>query len=102
MDYEFRVPTPKRQQPARSEDLSGEFQDELGVSRPAEPTDDAEARADFWSVQGDFIYRHHNEPGVQLYVPREETFSIQLKYIDVTRSAHTDLDVFQAKPIDDY
>ena len=47
MDYEFRVPTPKRQQPARSEDLSGEIQDEPGVSRPAEPTDDAEARADF-------------------------------------------------------
>ena len=60
MDYEFRVPTPKRQQPARSEDLSGEIQDEPGESRRAEPTDDAEARADSWSVQGDFIYRHHN------------------------------------------
>ena len=102
MDYEFRVPTPKRQQLARSEDLSGEIQDEQGVSRPAEPTDDAEARADFWSVQGDFIYRHHNEPRVQLYVPKEETFSIQLIYIDVTRSTRIDLDVLQAKRIDDY
>ena len=27
-------------------------------------TDDAEARADFWSIQSDFIYRHHNEPRV--------------------------------------
>ena len=38
---------------------------------------------------------HHNEPRVQLYVPKEETFLIPLKYIDVTRSTHTDLDVMQ-------
>ena len=48
-----------------------------------------------WSIQGDFIYRHHNELRVQLYVPKEETFIIPLKYIDVTRSTHTDLDVMQ-------
>ena len=30
------------------------------------PRDDAEARADFWSIQGDFICRHHNEPRLQL------------------------------------
>ena len=40
--------------------------------QPAEPTDDAEARADFWSIQGDFICRNHNEPRVQFYVPKEE------------------------------
>ena len=28
---------------------------------------------DFWMIQGDFIYRHHNEPRVQLHVPKEET-----------------------------
>ena len=44
--------------------------------------DDAEGRADFWSIQGDFIYRRHNEPRVG--------------------SAHTDLDVMQQKRIDDY
>ena len=49
-----------------------------------------------------FIYRHHNEPRVQLNVPKEETFLIPLKYIDVTRSAHTDLDVLQEKRTDDY
>ena len=48
------------------------------------------------------FYRHHNEPRVQLHVPKEETFPIPLKYIDVTRSSHTDLDVKQEKPIDDY
>ena len=39
-----------------------------------ETADDAEARSDFWSIQGDFIYRHHNEPRVQIFVPKEETF----------------------------
>ena len=63
--------------------------------------DDAEARADFWSIQGDFICRHHSEPRVQLYVPKEEAFTTPLKYIDVTRSTHTDLDVMQEKRIDD-
>ena len=35
-------------------------------------------------------------------MPKEESFPIPLKYIDVIRSAHTDLDVAQEKRIDDY
>ena len=101
-DHEFREPTPKREQPVMSEDLSREIQGELGESQPAEQTDDAEACADFWSIQGDFIYRHHNEPRVQLYSPKEDTLPIPLKDIDVTLSTHTDLDVMQEKKIDDY
>ena len=46
---------------------------------------DIEVRRDFWSIQGDVIYRHHIEPRVQLYVQKEETFHVPLKYIDVTR-----------------
>ena len=65
-------------------------------------SDGAEALNDFWSIQGDFIYRHHNEPRVQLYVPKEKTFPIPLKYIDVTRSSDTNLDGLQEKRIDDY
>ena len=91
-DYELRVPTTRREQPARSEHLSRELHDEPGESQPAESKDDAEADNDFWSIQGDFIYRHHVEPRVQLYVPKEETFPIPLKYIDV----------LQEKRIDDY
>ena len=64
--------------------------------------DDAEAKNDFWSITGDFIYRHHVEPRVKLYTPREETFPIPLKYIDVTRTTHTSLDVLLEKNIDDY
>ena len=102
-DNEFREqPTLRQASTVRSEDLSGKLHGEQGESQPTEPTDDAEARADFWSVQGDFIYRHHNEPRGQLYVSKEETFPIPLKYIDVTRSTHSDLDVLQEKRIDDY
>ena len=39
-----------------------------------------------------FTYRHHVEPRVQLYVPKEESFPISQKFFDVTRSTHTNLD----------
>ena len=72
------------EQPVRSEDLRGELHGELGESPPTESTDDAEARNDFWSIEGDFIYRHHTEPRIHLYVPKEASFPIPLKQIDVT------------------
>ena len=100
-EYEFREPTPRRERTARSEDVSGELQGERLGPQPTESKDDAEARANFWSIQGDFIFRHHSEPRVQLYVPKEEAFTTPLKHIDVTRSTHTDLDVMQEKRIDD-
>ena len=56
--------------------------------------DAGEAINDFWSMSGRFIYRHHVEPRVKLYSPREESFPIPLKYIDVTRTTHTNLDDF--------
>ena len=84
-DYEFREPTLRREPTVRNKDFSRELPGEPGEYHPTETTDDAEARADFWSIQGGFIYRHHNEPRVQLYVLKEETFIIPLKYIDVTR-----------------
>ena len=61
-----------------------------------------EAINDVWSMAGNFIYRHHVEPRVALYSPREESFTIPLKYFDVTRTTHTNLDVKQEKRIDDY
>ena len=41
-------------------------------------------------------------PRVKLYVPKEETFPIPLKYIDVTRTTHTSQDVLLEKHIEDY
>ena len=92
-------PVFRREATVRSEDFCRELQGKLGESQLAESADDAEAHADFWSIQGDFIYRHHNETRVQLYVPQEETFPIPLKYIDVAGSTHTDLDVMQEKRV---
>ena len=39
------------------------------------------------------MYRHYIEPRVKLYVPREASFPSRLKYIDVTRTGSTSLDV---------
>ena len=47
---------------------------------------DDEAKNDFWSISGDFIYRDHVEHRVKLYLSSEESFSISLIYIYVTRS----------------
>ena len=79
-----------------SEDLREEIKGNTEKSQPTDETkDDAEACNDFWSMEGDFIYRHHVEPRVQLSVPKKETFPSPLKYIDVTRTTHTNLDVFK-------
>ena len=47
-------------------------------------------------------YRQHVEPRVKLYWPKEESFPIPLKYIDVSRTAQTNLDVMRESRIDDY
>ena len=64
--------------------------------------DAGEAINDFWSMSGNFKNRHHVEPRVKLYSPKEESFPIPLKYIDVSRTTHTNLDVEQERRIDDY
>ena len=56
----------------------------------------------FGPCRGNFIFRHHVEPRVKLYSPREESFPIPLKYIDVSRTTHTNLDVKQERRIDYY
>ena len=53
-------------------------------------------------MSGNFTNRHHVEPRVKLYSPREESFTIPLEYIDVSRTTHTNLDVVQESRIDDY
>ena len=82
-------------------DFLGESEGSLPQPQDSFP-DAGEAINVFWSMSGNFIYRHHVEPRVKLYSPREESFPIPLKYIDVTRTTHTNLDVKQEKRIDDY
>ena len=81
-------------------DFLGESEGSLPQPQDSLP-DAGEAINDFWSMSGNFIYRHHVEPRVKLYSPREESFPIPLKCIDVSRTTHTNLDVKQEKRIDD-
>ena len=64
-------------------------------SQPTETKEDVEAAPTSGQMEGDFICRHHVGPRVQLNVPKEETFSIPLKYTVVTKTTLTNLDVFQ-------
>ena len=82
-------------------DFLGESEGSLAPPQDSFP-DAGEAINDFWSMSGNFVYRHHVEPRVKLYSPRDESFAIPLKYIDVSRATHTNLDVKQEKRIDDY
>ena len=103
-DQDLRTSTLVRQRPVRGEshlDFLGESEGSFPQLQDSLP-DAGEAINDFWSMTGSFIYRHHVEPRVKLYSPREESFPIPLKYIDVSRTAHTNLDVKQEKRIDDY
>ena len=65
-------------------------------------TDDREAQKDFWSMEGNYIYRLHGEPRVQLYVLADESFPIPLRYSDVIRRTHKTLDMLQQSWMDDY
>ena len=71
--------TLRQYDPVGSEDLSEELQGNSNRSRPAQAKEDAEARNDVWSIEGEFIYRHYVEPRVRLHVPKEESFPIPLK-----------------------
>ena len=82
-------------------DFLGKSERSLATTSRLVP-DAGEAMNDFWSMSGNFIFRHHVEPRVILYSPREDSFPVPLKYIDVSRTTHTHLDVKQERRIDDY
>ena len=84
------------------ENLLGESSVSSSTPFQESSPDDGEARHDFWSISGNHIYRHHVEPRVKLFVPRDESFPIPLRYIDVTRATSTTLDVMLERRIDDY
>ena len=103
-DQDLRTSTLVRPRPSRGEGHVDFLEESEGsLPQPHDSLPDAgEAINDFWSMSGSFIYRHHVEPRVKFYSPREETFPIPLKFIDVSRTTHTNLDVKQEKGIDDY
>ena len=84
-----------REHPIRGEvhvDFLGESEGSLPPPQDSLP-DASEAINDFWSMSANFKNRHDVEPRVKLYSPREDSFPIPLKYIDVSRTTHMNLDV---------
>ena len=105
-DQVLKISTLIRDHPERREEQEV-FRGEPDRSSPTplqddSTRDDAEAINDFWSLTKDFIYRHHVEPRVKLYMPQEESSPIPLKFFDVARTTHTSLDVLLEKHMDDY
>ena len=104
-DQELRAPTLIREHPIRGEsqrDFLGESEGSLPPPPQDSLPDAGEAINDFLSMSGNFKKRHHVEPRVKLYSPREESSPFPLKYIDVSRTTRTNLDVMQERRIDDY
>ena len=104
-DQVLRTSSLIRDHPERGEvqeDLLGESDGFPPTTRQDSQHDEGEVRNDFWSIAGNYIYRHHVETRIKLCVPREETFPIPLKYIDVTRATSATLDVLLERRIDDY
>ena len=103
-DQDLRTSTSVRHRPIQGEsniDFLGESEGSLPQPQDSLP-DACEAINDFRYMSGSFIYRHHVQPRVKLYSPREESFLIPLKNIFVSRTTHTNLDVKQENGIDDY
>ena len=63
-DCEFQEPTPRRESTVRRGNLSRESQGDREEFRPEESKDDEEVHKDFWSIQGDSIYRQRIEPRI--------------------------------------
>ena len=90
-DQDLRTSTLIRHRPIRGEnhlDFLGES--EWSLPPPHDSFLDAgEAINDCWSMEGNFINRHHVEPRVELHSPRDESFHFPLKYINISRTTHT-------------
>ena len=100
-DGRIKLPGGDQELRTLTRDFLGESEGSLPPPQDSLP-DAGEAIYDFWSMSGNFKNRRHVEPGVKLYSPREESFPIPVKYIDVSRATHTNLDVKQERRIDDY
>ena len=77
-DQELRTSILARHRPIQGEsniDFLGQSEGSLPQPHDSFP-DAGEAINDFWSMSGSFIYRHHVEPRVKLYSPREKNHSL--------------------------
>ena len=101
-DQVLRTSTLIRDSPDRGEEIENLLRESDGSPPQDSSPSDGEARNDFWPISGNYIYRHHVDPGVKLYVPREQSFPIPLRCIDVTRATSTTLDVMLERRMYEY
>ena len=99
-DQDLRTSTLIRDHPIRGESQR-DFLGESEGSLPP-PQDSLPDASEAITMSGNFKNRHHVEPRVKLYQPREESFPVPLKYIDVSKTTRTILDVMQESRIEDY
>ena len=90
----FSKSTSIQDHPARGEEHNDDVQRESEGSQLLDTfSDDSAVRKDCWSIEENYNYRHHVEPRVKLYVPKEEEkFPIPLRKFYMTK--RTILDVF--------
>ena len=102
-DQDLRTSTLVRHRPIQGEsniDFLGESEGSLPQPQDSFP-DAGEAINDFWSMSGNFKTAITLNPESNFTRREKESFPIPLKYIDVSRTTHTNLDVKQEKCIDD-
>ena len=94
--------------PIKERALLDDFQENADGLNPAghvyagqQSTDDSEVGYDFWRISRNYIYRHHVQPLVKLFVPKEGSFLQPLKYIDVVRRTYATVDVLLENRIND-
>ena len=102
-DPVLRTSTPVRDSPDRGEEqdiLLGESDGSSSTPRQDSSPDDGEAKMISGPVQGT-TFTGITLNRVKMYVPREASFPIPLRYIDVTRATRTTLHVMLEHCIDD-
>ena len=95
-DYDFRDSTLRQEHTVRSEDFSKANLESLNRQNQQMTLEPGPTGR--FKVTSSIVITMNLEFNC---VPKEETFPTPLKYIDVTRSTHTDLDVMQEKRVDD-
>ena len=80
----------------------GSLQEQGGSADVSEADGDTmDAMEFYWSMSGEFTYRHHVMPREHLYVPKDSSFPIVSKFTDLVRQKKTNLDKLENSIIDD-
>ena len=96
-DHEFQEPTMRREHTVRRERISAKNLTAIGKSFDLKKQ---KMTRKIGKTSG--LFKETLFTVIILNRPKEKLFPIPLKYIDVIRSTHTDLDVAKEKRIDDY